>query len=130
MTAVDGAPVGRLFTTWITSLDGVDHAVTDEECAARLAAARGWFLAVCGAEFLPGPMEDAPAPPCRRCVAFLRAHAEMRGVSERLATRRRGWLSRLLCRRELPASADGDCLPPDASASAGDHTVSGAEPVR
>jgi hypothetical protein len=123
MTAVGGVSSGRLFTTWVTSLDCVDHAVTDEECTVRLIVNRGEFVAVCGAVFLPGPMEGEPEPPCPRCVAFLRARVEMRGVAERLVSGRRlGWWSRVFGRRELPADADR----PAASASAGSHRSHGA----
>lgn len=53
----------RLYITWVTAPDhGLDHAVTDEDCAA-VAARRGWFHAVCGAAFLPAPMEFAPSTP-------------------------------------------------------------------
>ncbi len=64
----------RLFTTWVTSLDRIDHAVTDEEYAVRLFENRGVFVAVCGTEFLPGPMESAPGPPCLRCMKSLDAN--------------------------------------------------------
>lgn len=90
----------RLFTTWITSLDRVDHAVTDEECAARLAEARGSFRAVCGLAFLPGAMEEEPQPPCRRCVARLHTRVEKQTEVEEPAAS--GWISRLFCRREQP----------------------------
>lgn len=112
----------RVFTTWITSLDRVDHAVTDEECAARLAENRGVFQAVCGDSFLPGPMEGPAADPCGRCVRFLRARLELRDFQARglrHSHRRRGWLSRL-CRRKRSADADSTTVS-DASASAGDH---------
>jgi hypothetical protein len=84
----------RLFTTWVTSLDRVDHAVTDEECTARLIENRGAFVAVCGAEFLPGPMEGAPEPPCSRCVGLLliaggASQQPEREAPERVRTRRR-----------------------------------------
>lgn len=57
-----------MFTTWITSLDSIhrsDHAVTDEEYAARLAENRSVFQAVCGAGFLPRPMEECRLGPVR-----------------------------------------------------------------
>ena len=91
----------RLFTTWVTSLDRVDHAVTDEECTARMIQNRGEFAAVCEAEFLPGPMEVEPGPPCPRCVEFLlnasRASQRLLEPSEspeKIRTRRSG-LSRI-----------------------------------
>jgi hypothetical protein len=117
----------RLFTTWVTSLDRVDHAVTDEECTARLIHNRGVFAAVCGAEFLPGPMEREPGPPCPRCVGFLldagkasQRPSEPSESPERVRTRR-SWLSRLAGRHELPADADRMHVLPNASASADAH---------
>lgn len=94
---VTGAPApGRLFTTWFTStVDGRDHAVTDEEFAEH----RPEPEAVCGVVVVFGPMELAPGPHCRRCVAFLSARESLRGLNERLGVhryRRGGWLGRLL----------------------------------
>ncbi|HWC82484.1 MAG TPA: hypothetical protein VG756_21240 [Pseudonocardiaceae bacterium] len=54
----------RLFTTWLTSVDGVDHAITDEMMAAGIQSCTGRFAAVCReivtAAFLI-------APPGKRC---------------------------------------------------------------
>lgn len=112
----------RLFTTWITSFSRVDHAVTDEECAARASANRGAFLAVCGVAFLPAPMEQAPGLPCHRCVAYLRARMELRDTAQRFAPCRTGWIGRML-RRRLKPPADAGCAAPllDAPAPAGTH---------
>lgn len=122
----------RLFTTWVTSLDCVDHAVTDEECAARLEEQRGGvFVAVCGTSFLPGPMEGAPGPPCGTCVDVLRNAAEALRKSQEAAEaqqespervrRRRGRWSRLLGCHDLPAGAGSTHVLPDLSAPAGVH---------
>jgi hypothetical protein len=115
----------RLFTTWVRSLDRVDHAVTDEECTARLIQNRVVFVAVCGAEFLPGPMESATGPQCPRCVGFLldargasQRSSESLESSERVRTRR-SWLSRWAGRREPAADADRMHVLPNAFASAG-----------
>lgn len=127
MTCAEWTGRQRLFTTWVTSLDGVDHAVTDEECTARLIQNRGVFVAVCGEDFLPGPMEGAPGPPCSRCVGFLldarrasRPPSEPSESPERMR-KRRGWFSRSIGRHELPAGADRTNAILGSSASAGVH---------
>jgi hypothetical protein len=63
-------PAGRgLFITWCTSVaDGADHAVTDEEFAAR----RGAPVALCGVAVEWGPMELPPSPLCPACRTALR----------------------------------------------------------
>jgi len=121
----------RLFTTWVTSLDQVDHAVTDEEFAARLIEGRGVFVAVCGMSFLPGPMEGVPGPPCGSCVDVVQNAAEALRKSQEAMNAphespetgrsRRGWLSRLLGCHELPAGAGSAHVFLDLSASAGVH---------
>lgn len=86
---------GRLFTTWMTSTDGEDHAVTDEEFAAH----RPEPEAVCGVVIMLAPMEAPPGPRCSRCAAFLEARATLRPLEQRLGEhrhRRAGWLYRLV----------------------------------
>jgi hypothetical protein len=79
------AVCGRVWFIWITAQDqGVDHAVTDEELAAERAENRGTPQAVCGAVFVPAPMEAESLPRCARCVAFLRARRDMRDAATRL----------------------------------------------
>ena len=85
----------RIFTTWLTSTDGVDHAVTDEEFHDH----RPEPKAVCGAVIMLAPMETPPGLHCARCTAFLAARASMRGLDRRLGIhrhRRPSWLDRLL----------------------------------
>lgn len=86
---------GRLFTTWLTSVDRVDHAVTDEEFTEHTPEPE----AVCGAVILLAPMEWAPGPHCPRCLAFLCARDSLRDLPERIGVprhRRAGWLYRLV----------------------------------
>ena len=87
----------RLYITWIGAWDRSDHAVTDEECASRLADNRGVYRAVCAAEFLPTTMESAPQPPCSRCLAVIRARWGMPEARTPGAPRRRGLSSRPNC---------------------------------
>lgn len=138
-----------LFTTWMTSMDGVDHAVTDEEFTAR----RPEPAAVCGVVILLAPMEWEPGPHCPRCVAYLAAQATLLSFEQRLGVRRHrrgGWLGRLLHAtlspvvpsprarhdrpqppadqpRQVPAGPDSSAVawPPQAAAEE-THTWSGA----
>jgi len=94
---------GTLFTTWLTSVDRVDHAVTDEEFHDN----RPEPEAVCGAVIMLAPMETAPGPRCARCAAFLKARESLRDLEQRLDPhrhRRPSWLSRLL-HRDTPTPA-------------------------
>lgn len=92
----------RLYTTWLTSVDGMDHAVTDEMMAAGVRSCRGQFSTVCQdvvtAAFLvvppgrrcprcwealtPTPAEPEPARRSRRSRLrdLLAAHTPMRPV--------------------------------------------------
>lgn len=66
------ATSSRIWTTWITDVDGPDHAehaVADEELTGRL----GRYTAVCGSVVHPAPMAAPPGWRCMRCVMFLRA---------------------------------------------------------
>jgi hypothetical protein len=85
----------RIFTTWLTSTDRIDHAVTDEEFHDN----RPEPEAVCGAVIMLAPMETPPGPRCARCTAFLTARASLRDLEQRLDShrhRRPSWLGRLL----------------------------------
>lgn len=85
----------RIFTTWLTSTDRVDHAVTDEEFHDN----RPEPEAVCGAVITLAPLETPPGPRCARCTAFLMARESFRDLSQRLDPHRRrrwSWLGRIL----------------------------------
>jgi hypothetical protein len=78
---------------WVTStVDGVDHAVTDTAMATGLAARRGLFLASCGTGIAAAAMVTPPGQRCMRCQAFIHPQP----TSQSAPTRRRlvGWLSR------------------------------------
>lgn len=93
--------VERLFTIPVSSLDHIDHAVTDEECAARGQTNRGEFRAICGTSFLPSAMEDAPGRSCPRCRALLQeAHRPVQRATCGAARKasKRGLVSRLRTR--------------------------------
>ena len=91
----------RLFTTWHTSsVDGLDHAVTDEEMATGLGKHAGRYAAVCGHELLATLMSSPPGARCPRCVAYVRARATLRDFDQRQqqqhSHRKPGLLARLL----------------------------------
>lgn len=55
----------RVWFIWVAAhIPVVDHAVTDEEMAARSVENRGEYRALCGAVFLPAPDDW---PPGQRC---------------------------------------------------------------
>jgi hypothetical protein len=94
----------RVFFIWVSAhFPHVDHAVTDEEMAARSAENRGEYRAVCGAVFLPAPDDRPPLRACPECGRSLRT--QVPADQERLRAPRRdrarqtrvGWWGRL-CR--------------------------------
>ena len=63
----------RVFFIRVTALfPDVDHAVTDEEMAARNVEGRGEYRALCTAVFLPAPDDRPPGQPCPACEKTLR----------------------------------------------------------
>lgn len=99
----------RLFTIRVTALfPDVDHAVTDEEMAARNEENRGDYRALCGAVFLPAPSTRGPGRWCPECARFAWARATLADMQDRVGASRRagarnarsGWWGRLFgCRR-------------------------------
>jgi hypothetical protein len=91
-------PGYKIFTTWLTSTDRIDHAVTDEEFTTHSPEPE----AVCGAVITLAPMETPPGPRCGRCSAFLAARESLRDLEQRIEPHRRRrpcWLDRILHRR-------------------------------
>ncbi|MFI9382504.1 hypothetical protein [Kutzneria sp. NPDC052558] len=85
----------KVFTSWLTSTDRIDHAVTDEAFAAQSPEPE----AVCGAVITLAPMEAPPGPCCARCVAFLNARESLRTLEQRIQPhrhRRPSWFARVL----------------------------------
>ena len=68
----------RIFTTWLTSGDRLDHAVTDEEFTANTPEPE----AVCGTVILLAPMEAPPGPHCVRCTTVLTARDSLRDMEQ------------------------------------------------
>lgn len=64
-------PEDRLFTTWITTEDGIDHAVTDEMMAAGIQSLDGRFSAVCSEVVSAAFLVVPPGRECARCRAAL-----------------------------------------------------------
>jgi hypothetical protein len=73
-------------TIWVTCVDGaIDHAVTDEAMTAGVTSGTGTYQAVCGALFLCAPLVCPPRPSCPRCLAFLHARSNLRGLEQRMS---------------------------------------------
>jgi hypothetical protein len=90
----------RMFTSWFTSVvDGLDHAVTDEEFADH----RPEPAAVCGIVLLLAPLTSPNGRRCTQCVWFLRTHAAPRREPDRRADP--SLVVRLL-RRSTPTPTD------------------------
>jgi hypothetical protein len=102
----------QIFTTWFTStVDALDHAVTDEEFIAH----RPEPEAVCGRVVVLGPLARPPGACCPRCTAFLHGRTSLQALDQREPhRRRRSLLARL--RRFLfpPARGGGGCSSPTA----------------
>lgn len=90
--------VHRLYTVPVTSLEHVEHEVTDEECVARSRENRGIFRALCGTSFLPSPIEEAPGRQCFSCDAIIRAaiRRSMMAKSRPSEAASSGFISRLV----------------------------------
>jgi hypothetical protein len=82
------AAVVRRHLTWVTSVDGWDHAVTDAAMVAGVAGA-GEYVGICEAVFLPDAMVAPPGRCCVRCSARLR-HPSSRPVRRASRRHRRG----------------------------------------
>ena len=85
----------ELFTTWLTSTDRIDHAVTDEQFHDN----RPEPEAVCGAVIMLAPMETPPGPRCARCATFLTARESLRGLEKPANPCWPSWPDRILHRR-------------------------------
>lgn len=83
--------VVRRHLTWVTSLDGLEHAVTDAAMVAGMAAGAGEYAAVCGVVALSDAMTAPPGSCCPVCSARVRL-----AVSRLPARRRHGRPSRVL----------------------------------
>jgi len=58
-----------------SAVDGVDHAVTDEEMGAGRAS--GTYVALCGARVPAASLTAPPAQSCPPCAVILRARATL-----------------------------------------------------
>lgn len=129
-----------LYVVWHRcDVDGLEHAVTDEEFAHGPHRSRGLFRAVCGHVTRPGSMLLAPEATCEACRERL---ARNRGLlapprAAAVPQQRHGALHRVFARfrspvvpfpdtvsstrnDRSPSPADTGCGP-DASVSAGHH---------
>jgi hypothetical protein len=72
-----------LFTTWVTSVNGIDHAVTDENVAAGINALDGRFPAVCAEIVMAAFLVMPPGSQCPRCREVV-AHSGRRSRASHL----------------------------------------------
>lgn len=95
---------GHRYTVWITSLENVDHVVTDEENATAARDNRGTRHAICGTEFRPAAMATPPGWTCRNCLTICQVQARAhraRQISGGAAARASGKRGRRLVPRLL-----------------------------
>jgi hypothetical protein len=93
----------RLWAAWVTCVvDGLDHAVTDEDMCAGMTEGLGRYAALCDDEVTPAALTAPPGRTCPRCATVLHLRTG-RAPSDRSATRtlrRPGLLARMVGRRE------------------------------
>lgn len=101
VTAADekttASAMSRLWTFWVTSINGkdgrTDHAVPEDE----LATGSGRYTAICGAVVNPASLTTPPGWQCARCVMLLRLRTRCPGRhGHRHAGRKPGWFARVL----------------------------------
>ena len=129
-----------LYVVWHRcDVDGLAHAITDEEFAHGPRRARGLFRAVCGHVTQPGSMLLAPEAACAECSDRLACNRELLAAPQatRVPQQRHGALRRAFARFRSPvvpfpnvvSSARNDRTPspagtgcePDAPVPAGHH---------
>lgn len=125
-----GTTVG-IYVTWHRSeVDGLDHAVTDEEFARGRDDDLGQYEGLCGHVLLPFSMLVPPGRPCGRCKAYLSARSTLSTINQRLRAPQHRMPSRLrrlfrrspgagarrLCARHLPSTARTRGLPASSAA--------------
>jgi hypothetical protein len=76
------AATTQVWFIWMTTVDGHDHVVTDEE----MATSNGVYRTLCGARVLPAPLVDPPEPQCFTCLSTVRS---LRAISADPAPPRR-----------------------------------------
>lgn len=81
---------GRLFFIWVTENGShEDHAVTDEENAARTERHSATYVALCGDEFIAADMREAPGARCARCAVIVEQWGERSRLIHRALSRPR-----------------------------------------
>jgi hypothetical protein len=108
LTEVGDIRPGRLWTVRVRCVvDGWDHAVTDDNMAAGIAAGQGRYRAMCGVVITPDALTVPPGHLCPRCrtVAYPPPAPKPTGqVLARRGHRRPGVLRQLICRRRADRS--------------------------
>jgi hypothetical protein len=100
-----GAPRGdgtgfRLWAAWVTCVvDGLDHAVTDEDMCAGMTEGLGRYAALCDDEVTPAALTAPPGRACPRCAQVLHVRSGRADLDRSGARRRPGLFARMLGRR-------------------------------
>lgn len=89
---------------WVTCVvDGADHAVSDADMSAGVAAGHGQYRAICGDDVVSAALTAPPGRWCARCVAVLRHATRRRAEAPSVVRIRRGGHRRLGLRDRLKA---------------------------
>ncbi len=89
-------PVRQVYVQWYRCvIDGLDHAVRDENFARGLHDGHGRYDAICGHQVLIGSTLLPPGTRCPRCSVYLRAIASRPLVEARMRPHRHRKPSRL-----------------------------------
>jgi hypothetical protein len=86
-------------SSFTCTVDGLDHAVSDNAAASGLAARQGLYTALCGHLVHAGALASSAGPSCPRCAQLVtEVTAPTTGPYRHRHHRRRTWLPRLLRR--------------------------------
>lgn len=99
---VDGARI-RLWAAWVTCVvDGMDHAVTDEDMCVGMSEGLGRYAALCEDDVTPAALTAPPGRTCPRCADVLQRRTGRAPVDRSRAgsaRRRPGLFARMIGRR-------------------------------
>jgi hypothetical protein len=94
----------RNFTSWLTGIDGCEHAITDQEATRTINSGDGIYRAICDQRVVAAPLTEPPGRRCSSCVQLVRAAVTGTRQQPR-HMRRTGWIRRLFGRK-APAAAE------------------------
>src|SRR5205085_9388543 len=84
-------------SSFTCTVDGLDHAVSDDATASGLAARQGIYTALCGHQVHVTALASSAGPPCPHCAQLVKDVTLPTASPRRHRHRRRAsWLRRLL----------------------------------